>query len=160
MNSYGGFPLRWQQHDLCPALNLKGGCGQGFFSFFISNFKAGKMSNRRKKALQNPWYKKIKIIIIINLVIDCNVLRTCIYAKAKACYCGLTDTLSLWIGQQSWGSALPNQNNTIQHKLVCHSLASRQKLAKLTKWCMKGSNTLWNSMMGAKEKRRHRNRTH
>lgn len=39
----------------------------------------------------------------------------------KACDCGLADTLSLGTGQQSWGSALPNQNNTIQHKLICHN---------------------------------------
>lgn len=52
-------PSKWQQHDLWPALNLKGGCGQGFFFFYyFFHFKAGKMSNRRKKALQNPWYKK------------------------------------------------------------------------------------------------------
>lgn len=153
-------PLKWQQHDLWPALNLKGGCGQ----VFLSNFKAGKMSNRRKKALQNPWYKK----------------KSGYWLMFWGHACLPRQSMWLWAVRHPFplnrttimgGSALPNQKNTIQHKLICHnypypaktmtlSLASRQKLAKLTKWCMKGSKTLWNSMMGAKEKRRHRNRTH
>lgn len=154
-------PLKWQQHDLWPALNLKGGCGQGFF---LSNFIAGKMSNRRKKALQNPWYKK----------------KSGYWLMFWGHACLPRQSMWLWAD----GHAFPLNRTTIMGdlpyqirkipfntnwfatiiltpaKTMTLSLASRQKLAKLTKWCMKGSKTLWNSMMGAKEKRRHRNRTH
>ena len=155
-------PLKWQQHDLWPALNLKGGCGQVCFCLIS---KLVKMSNRRKKALQNPWYKK-KIWLLT------------VMFWGHACLPGQ----SMWLWAD--GHPFPLNRTTIMGDLPYQIrkipfntnwfatiiltlprqwhkvLLSRQKLAKLTKWCMKGSKTLWNSMMGAKEKRRHRNRTH
>lgn len=56
---------------------------------FLPNFKAGKMSNRNKEStFKIPDIKKKK------MVVECNVLRTCMSSE-KACDCGLTDTLSL-----------------------------------------------------------------
>lgn len=125
--------------------------------WFLSNFKAGKMSNGNKESTSKSLILKKKRKEKRNVAVECNVLRTCMSSE-KACDCGLTDTLSLWVGQQSWGNC-PTKSETPfninQFALIIlilprqwQSLASQQKLARLTKWCMKGSKTLWNSMGG------------